>query len=122
MTKAELFKDLNGFNEQDLAVAFNDVDFCLRLREKNLLIVYTPYAELYHYESLTRGSDLSPENIERFKREIEYTESRWREMICCDPYYNPNLSLDLSHGTFTLAPFSRAADSGSFETQQLERL
>ncbi len=56
MTKAELFKDLGGFNEQDLAAAFNDVDFCLRLREKNLLIVYTPYAELYHYESLSRGS------------------------------------------------------------------
>ncbi len=120
MTKAELFKDLNGFNEQDLAVAFNDVDFCLRLREKNLLIVYTPYAELYHYESLSRGSDLSPENIERFKREIEYTESKWRKMIGCDPYYNPNLSLDLSLGTFTLAPFSRAANSAAFETQQPE--
>lgn len=120
MTKAELFKDSGGFNEQNLAVAFNDVDFCLRLREKNLLIVYTPYAELYHYESLSRGSDFSPENIERFKREIEYVESRWRKIICCDPYYNPNLSLDLSLGTFTLAPFSRAAESAALETQQPE--
>jgi GT2 family glycosyltransferase len=122
MTKAELFKDLGGFNEQNLAVAFNDVDFCLRLREKNLLVVYTPYAELYHYESLSRGSDLSPQNIERFKREIEYTESKWHKIICCDPYYNPNLSLDLSLGTFTLAPFSRTADAATFETQQPERL
>ncbi len=121
MTKAELFKDLGGFNEQDLAVAFNDVDFCLRLREKNMLIVYTPYAELYHYESLSRGSDFSPENIERFKREIEYTESRWRKIICCDPYYNPNLSLDLSLGTFTLAPVTRNTKFDPFETERSER-
>lgn len=104
MTKADLFKSLQGFNEQDLAIAFNDIDYCLRLREENLLVIYTPYAELYHYESLSRGSDLDPQNIERFKREIKYMRDKWLRTIESDPYYNPNLSLDLSLGTFTLAP------------------
>ncbi|MGI8469865.1 MAG: glycosyltransferase family 2 protein [Pyrinomonadaceae bacterium] len=103
MTKAETFKSLNGFNERDLAIAFNDVDYCLRLRRENLLVVYTPYAELYHYESLSRGSDLDPNNIERFKREIKYMEDNWSEIIQRDPYYNPNLSLDLSLETFMFA-------------------
>jgi GT2 family glycosyltransferase len=115
MTKASTFQELNGYNERDLAVAFNDVDFCLRLREKNLLVVYTPYAELYHHESLSRGSDLNPENIERFKREIEYMERNWGDLIDRDPYYNPNLSLDLSLGTFALSPQPRNGNSAAFD-------
>ena len=107
MTKASVFRLLKGFNEKDLAVAFNDIDYCLRLREKGFLIVYTPYAELYHHESLSRGSDVALDKIERFKREIKYMETHWRNVIKADPYYNINLSLELPEEVYSLAHNSR---------------
>lgn len=122
MTKAEDFRAVGGFNERDLAVAFNDVDYCLKLREKGLLIVYTPYAELYHYESLSRGSDLTPENIERFQREIKYMEQTWSAAIQNDPYYNPNLSLDLSHSSFTLSHAPRCGDAAEFSREKVAEI
>ncbi len=107
MTKAEHFKKVGGFNDLDLTVAFNDIDYCLKLREAGLLILYTPFAELYHYESLSRGSDLTTEKIERFMSESHYMIKRWHHLIESDPYYNPNLSLDPSQGTFALSRVSR---------------
>ena len=75
-------------------MAFNDVDLCLRIRELGYRNVWTPFAELYHHESASRGDDLSGENAERFHREARYLRGRWGEQLMCDPYWNPNLSLD----------------------------
>ena len=75
-------------------MAFNDVDFCLRVREKGYLVVYDPYAELYHYESKTRGAEDTKEKVRRFQTEIEYMRSHWIDLLKKgDPYYNCNLSL-----------------------------
>lgn len=95
MTKRSLFVEVGGLDEKNLAVSLNDVDYCLRLRERGYHIVYTPYATLYHHESMSRGYDDTPENKLRFQREIKHFRGRWGAMIDNrDPYYNPNLSLD----------------------------
>ena len=85
---------MGGFNEKNLKIAFNDIDLCLRLREKNYLNVFTPYCELYHYESSTRGPEDTPEKKSRFAAEIDYMQKRHKVIINGDPYYNPNLSLE----------------------------
>ncbi len=86
-------KELGGL-EEELKVAFNDVDFCLRAREKGYLVVYDPNVELYHFESKSRGTEDSKEKIRRFQNEIEYMRSRWLELLKKgDPMYNPNLTL-----------------------------
>ncbi len=87
MTKKKLFEEVGGFDEIHLSVAFNDVDLCLKIREKGYLVVYTPYAALYHFESTSRGYDLNPD-------EIMYMKNRWGKILFSDPYYNPNLTLD----------------------------
>ncbi len=90
-----VYEDVGGLNEQDLAVAFNDVDFCLRLVEKGYRNSWTPFAELYHHESASRGPEnLSAESAARFHRETEYMKRRWKHLIEHDPAHNPNLSLD----------------------------
>jgi GT2 family glycosyltransferase len=93
MTKKEVFLKVGGFTEE-LAVAFNDVDLCLKIGELGLLVVYDPYAELYHDESRTRGPEDTPEKVRRFQNEIEYMRTRWTRILReGDPNYNPNLSL-----------------------------
>lgn len=93
MVKKSLYQELQGLDE-DFRVAFNDIDFCLRIREKGLLVVYQAYVELYHYESLTRGYDKSAENKKRFEAETKRFKSKWAEVLeKKDPYYNPNFSL-----------------------------
>jgi GT2 family glycosyltransferase len=93
MTKKEVFLKAGGFTEE-LAVAFNDVDLCLKIGELGLLIVYDPYAELYHDESRTRGPEDTVEKVHRFQNEIEYMRSHWTRILKDgDPNYNPNLSL-----------------------------
>jgi len=95
MVKKTLYKEIGGFNEEDLKIAFNDIDFCLRIREKGYLNVFTPYAELYHYESASRGYENTPEKKERFGREVRYIRERYVEILKNgDPYYNINLSLN----------------------------
>ena len=92
MTRRNAFERVNGFNEL-LQVAFNDVDFCLKLREEGYLVVYCPEVELYHYESLSRGGEDTPEKLIRFHRESSYLHYRWPEYyIKGDPYINQNLS------------------------------
>ncbi len=84
-----------GWMDENLAVAFNDVDFCLKIREKGYLVVYNPFVEFWHYESKTRGQENTPEKIKRFQGEICAFERRWPEILDSgDPYYNINLSLD----------------------------
>ncbi|MBM7455575.1 GT2 family glycosyltransferase [Oceanisphaera litoralis] len=92
VTHKALYQQLGGLDETNLTVAFNDVDYCLRVREAGERVIYTPYAKLYHHESVSRGKDDSPEKKARAKRETEYMRSRWRHMIDRDPFYNPNLN------------------------------
>lgn len=94
MVKRALYEELGGLDEE-LAVAYNDVDFCLRLRQRGLLNVYVPDAMLYHFESKSRGYDNKGEKHERFLRESEMFRERWQAYIDDgDMYYNPNLSKD----------------------------
>ena len=93
LVRRQVFDEVQGFEEQ-LSVAFNDVDFCLRVREKQYLVVYDPYVELYHYESKSRGAEDSKEKVRRFQSEIEFMRCRWETLLKKgDPYYNKNLSL-----------------------------
>ena len=93
MVKKHVFLEVDGF-EETLAVAFNDVDFCLKVREKGYLVVYNHYVELYHDESKTRGAEDTKEKVRRFQNEIQYMKKRWMNVLKKgDPYYNPNLSL-----------------------------
>ena len=95
MVKKETFEKVGGFEEK-LAVAFNDVDFCLKVRHAGYLVVYDPYAELYHHESKTRGYENTEAKKRRFQEEIEYMRCHWMPDILRDPYYNENLSLKAS--------------------------
>lgn len=94
MVRKSVFDEVGGLTEE-LQVAFNDIDFCLKVRKKGYLVVYNPYAELYHYESKSRGPEDTPEKVARFNREISIMEKRWPEVFAKgDPYYNKNLTLD----------------------------
>ncbi len=96
MVKRFLFESVGGLDEE-LAISLNDVDLCLKLRARGLLNVFTPFAELYHYESISRGSDGEGEAARRYEREAEIFREKWRkELEAGDPYYNPNFSLDRS--------------------------
>ncbi|WP_051305209.1 glycosyltransferase family 2 protein [Desulfogranum mediterraneum] len=93
LTRRSVFAEIGGF-EEGLSHAFNDVDLCLRIRRQGYLIVYTPFAELYHHESISRGYENTPEKMDRFKQEREFCEERWDKLLGQgDPYYNPHLSL-----------------------------
>ena len=93
MTKSEVFDKINGFDEK-LAVAFNDIDLCLRIRKEGYLIVYNPYSVFYHYESKSRGPEDTKEKVARFNSEFAFFVKRWQKKLDeIDEYYNPNLSL-----------------------------
>ncbi len=95
MVKKKIYEEVNGLNEKDLKIAFNDVDFCLRVQEKGYRNVFTPYAEAYHHESISRGYEDSSEKIERFKKEEAYMKKRHSKILKNgDPYYNVNLTLE----------------------------
>jgi GT2 family glycosyltransferase len=91
--RKSVYEQVGGLDEANLAVAFNDVDLCLRIIEAGYRIVYTPYAELIHYESLSRGFEDTQEKRARFLAENEFMHAKWRDKIEKDPAYNPNLSL-----------------------------
>lgn len=94
MMRSEVFAAVNGLDEA-FEVAFNDVDMCMRIRKAGFLIVFTPYAELYHYESKSRGMEDTPEKMKRFEGEVHRFRDRWMaELDAGDPYYNPNLTLE----------------------------
>lgn len=105
VTRRSLFEQLGGLDEEHLPVAFNDVDYCLRVREAGWKVIYTPYAELYHHESVSRGKDDSPEKMARAKRESDYMRKRWGHIIERDPFYNPNLNY--SRADFSLGKVPR---------------
>ena len=94
MIRKDIYNEVGGLDE-GYAVAFNDIDFCMKIRAAGYLIVFTPFAEFYHYESKSRGDDDTPEKRARFNSEIFRFQERWgSELKAGDPYYNPNLSLD----------------------------
>lgn len=97
MVRRSLFEELGGLDES-FKIALNDVDFCLRLRERGYLNVFTPFAELYHFESASRGIDIQDEaKAKRYEEEAEQFRSKWKAVLeKGDPYYNPNFSLDYS--------------------------
>lgn len=98
--KKSIFEEVDGLDEVNLKVAFNDVDFCLRVQEAGYLNIWTPFAELYHHESATRGLEDTPQKQERFMNEVIYVQSRWPRLRE-DYTYNPNLTLE--HEDFGLA-------------------
>jgi glycosyltransferase involved in cell wall biosynthesis len=100
VVRKSIYEMVGGLDE-DLAVAFNDVDFCLRVGNKGYRVVWTPYAEMIHHESVSRGVEDSPEKVARFKREIQKMQLHWGDTLLNDPAYSPNLTLD--HEDFSLA-------------------
>ncbi|MDR6984053.1 GT2 family glycosyltransferase [Rheinheimera pacifica] len=90
--RKSLYQQVNGLDEQNLVVAFNDVDLCLKVQQAGYRNLWTPYAELYHYESKSRGKEDTPEKKARELREILYMQHKWQQQIASDPYYSPNLT------------------------------
>ena len=104
MVKKRIYEEAGGLDES-FAVSLNDVDFCLRLREAGYLNVFTPFAELYHFESVSRGLDDQGEKAVRYNEESERFREKWQEMLeKGDPYYNPNFSLDRSDFALKIHP------------------
>lgn len=94
MTKKSLFEELHGFDES-FKVACNDIDYCLRVREKNYLVVFNSFAKFYHFESKSRGYENNLEKVNRFNREVEIWQNRWRDILANgDPYYNVNFKIE----------------------------
>ena len=91
--RKSVYEEVGGLDEVNLAVAYNDVDLCLKIIERGYRNVWTPNAELCHWESTSRGSDEAPGNVERFLREADYLRRTWASKLDADPYYNPNCSL-----------------------------
>lgn len=101
LVKRNIYLEVGGMDDINLAVAFNDVDFCLRLKKAGYRNIWTPYAELYHYESATRGMDDTEIKNQRFSKEVAFMKETWGNELQIDPAYNPNLSL--SNENFELA-------------------
>lgn len=106
----ERYLSVGGMDES-LAVAFNDIDLCLRLRRAGYCNEWTPFATLYHHESATRGSDTTPEKAARFQREVDRMEARWAIELADDPAYNPNLTLDATDFGLAFPPRGYGVDA-----------
>jgi GT2 family glycosyltransferase len=104
------FQAVGGFDAAGLPIAFNDIDLCLKVREAGYANLYTPFAAMTHYESVSRGAEDSPEKLERFRREIAVMRKRWGTHLYQDPYYNPNLTLE--HEDFSYAVPPRTGGEG----------
>ncbi len=93
LVRKSVYLEVGGLNEKELAVAFNDIDFCIRVHQQGYWNVWTPFAQLYHHESATRGYEDTPEKQARFQKECQYMETRWKKQLQHDPTFNPNLSI-----------------------------
>ncbi|MDD2759952.1 MAG: glycosyltransferase [Methylomonas sp.] len=103
LVKHAIFDALGGLDEQ-LAVAFNDVDFCLRVVDAGYRNIWTPYAEMKHHESASRGIEDTPEKQARFVNEVTYIQARWKERLLADPAYSPNLTLEREDFSYAWPP------------------
>lgn len=102
--RRDVFNEVGGLDAKNLAVAFNDVDFCIRVRKAGYRNLWTPFALLYHHESASRGSDETPDKIKRFQKEASYMKERWKDVLSNDPTYNPNFTLDREDFTLAYPP------------------
>lgn len=102
--RKSVFDELGGFNETDLQVAYNDVDLCIRIREAGYRIIFTPFAVLTHHESKSRDYDSSGEGLGRFQSDIRYVQKQWGEILNCDPFHHPSLSLEQSRIELAFPP------------------
>ncbi|MDD4913593.1 MAG: hypothetical protein PHW13_00975 [Methylococcales bacterium] len=94
VVRKSCYLEVDGLDEANLVIALNDIDFCLKLRDAGYKNVFTPYALLYHHESLSRGHDDTPEKQAIFRAEFEYMQQKWNVKLLDDPAYNPNLTLE----------------------------
>ncbi|MGV6871550.1 AGE family epimerase/isomerase [Pseudochelatococcus sp. B33] len=108
VVRKPVYEAVGGLDETHLKVAFNDVDFCLRVREAGYRNVWTPFAELYHLESVSRGAEDDPAKQARFRSEIRTMQRRWGERLLNDPFYSPNLTADREDFTLAFPPRLRA--------------
>jgi GT2 family glycosyltransferase len=104
ITNLKIFNEVKGFDEENLKVAFNDVDYCLKLINKNYDIIYTPFAQLYHYESATRKKNDTPLKASIHNREVNFMHLKWNESLKYDPYYSPNLTLFMEDFSYAWPP------------------
>jgi GT2 family glycosyltransferase len=93
VVRKSVYEEVGGLDEKGLGIAFNDVDFCLKVREAGYRNLWTPYAELYHYESKSRGTENTPDKVERFNSEAVFMQKKWKDKLNNDPCYSPNLTL-----------------------------
>ena len=100
MVRKDIYNEVGGLDEVNLKVAFNDVDFCLKVMEAGYSNAFTPFAELYHHESLSRGTEDNPEKRARFEGEVLHMLGRWGPILSHDPHYSPHLTL--RHEDFTI--------------------
>ncbi len=98
IVRKAIYDEVGGLDEENFAVAYNDVDFCLKVATVGYRNLWTPFAELVHHESVSRGRDLSPKTAERFIRETANLKRRWGNRLLDDPYYSPNLTLEAENG------------------------
>ena len=88
-----IYEEVGGLDEENLKVAFNDIDFCLKVAAAGYRTTWTPFAELYHHESASRGSEDDPVKRERFRSEVLFMKEKWGATLKADPHYSPNLTL-----------------------------
>ena len=93
VVRKSIYEQVGGLEESNLSIAFNDVDFCLMVREAGYRNLWTPYAELFHHESKSRGDENTRDKVERFHSEIAFVKDKWGDTLSHDPCYNPNLTL-----------------------------
>lgn len=102
--RRQVFEEIGGFDEQHLAVDYNDIDFCLRLRRADYRVVWTPHAELFHHESASRGRQRPAVQQQRYEREFAYMQRTWGPWLSRDPAYNPNLTLEDVYAQLSASP------------------
>jgi glycosyltransferase involved in cell wall biosynthesis len=94
VVRKSIYDEVGGLDEENLAIAFNDVDFCLKVRERGYRNLWTPYAQLYHHESISRGAEDTPEKVQRFNSEAAFMIDKWNDKLRVDPCYSRNLTLE----------------------------
>jgi len=110
LTRCAVWEEVDGLDAVNLPVAFNDVDYCLKVREHGYKVLWTPHAKLYHHESKSRGrDDVNPEKAARFEREIAFMRERWASNLDNDPFYNPNLTVADTDGGLAFPPRAQRA-------------
>ncbi|NNE38419.1 MAG: glycosyltransferase family 2 protein, partial [Gammaproteobacteria bacterium] len=117
LTKKSIYNKVEGLNETSLKVAFNDVDYCLKVRELGYKVIWTPFATLYHLESASRSSDLSKENIGRWNSEFSYMTGKWSQVLEKDPFYNPNLTIADEDFSYSIPPRQHKPWEGYLQTK-----